>query len=54
MPHYSSPGIYVEEVSGGTRPIEAVGTSTAGFVGTAPDPDARRDEALARKILRIA
>ena len=47
MPQYSSPGIYVEEVSGGTRPIEAVGTSTAGFVGTAPDPDARRDEAVA-------
>ncbi|MDI1463776.1 phage tail sheath subtilisin-like domain-containing protein [Catellatospora sp. KI3] len=47
MPVYSSPGIYVEEVSGGSRPIESVGTSTAGFVGTAPDPTARRDEAVA-------
>jgi hypothetical protein len=47
MPIYSSPGIYVEEVSGGSRPIESVGTSTAGFVGTAPDPDARRSEAVA-------
>ncbi|MEU8003884.1 phage tail sheath family protein [Catellatospora sp. NPDC049111] len=47
MPVYSSPGIYVEEVSGGSRPIESVGTSTAGFVGTAPDAAARRNEAVA-------
>ncbi|MGI5240975.1 phage tail sheath family protein [Dactylosporangium sp. CA-139066] len=47
MPHYASPGVYVEEVSGGARPIGAVGTSTAGFVGTAPVPDARRNEAVA-------
>ncbi|WP_426513858.1 phage tail sheath family protein [Dactylosporangium sp. McL0621] len=47
MPHYASPGIYVEEVSGGARPIGAVGTSTAGFVGTAPDGGARRNEAVA-------
>ena len=31
------PGVYVEETSSGTRPIEGVGTSTAGFVGSAPD-----------------
>jgi hypothetical protein len=30
------PGVYVEETSTGARPIEGVGTSTAGFVGTAP------------------
>ncbi|MBB5872952.1 phage tail sheath protein FI [Allocatelliglobosispora scoriae] len=47
MPMYSSPGIYVEEVSGGSRPIESVGTSTAGFVGTAPLGSARRHEAVA-------
>ncbi len=47
MPYYASPGVYVEEVSGGARPIGAVGTSTAGFVGTAPDRDARRHEAVA-------
>ena len=47
MPMYSAPGIYVEEVAGGSRPIEAVGTSTAGFVGEAPDPDAPRNEATA-------
>jgi hypothetical protein len=28
--------IYIEEVSSGSRPIEGVGTSTAGFVGPAP------------------
>ena len=29
------PGVYVEEVSGGVRPIEGVSTSTAAFVGEA-------------------
>jgi phage tail sheath protein FI len=33
MPEYLSPGVYVEEVSTGPRPIEGVSTSTAGFVG---------------------
>lgn len=33
MPEYLSPGVYVEEVPGGPRPIQGVGTSTAGFVG---------------------
>ena len=33
MPEYLSPGVYVEEVSGGAKPIEAVGTSTACFIG---------------------
>lgn len=33
MPEYLSPGVYVEEISTGPRPIEGVGTSTAGFVG---------------------
>ncbi|MFJ1709119.1 phage tail sheath family protein [Kitasatospora sp. NPDC088346] len=35
MPPYLSPGVYVEEVSGGPRPIEGVGTSVAAFVGFA-------------------
>ena len=30
---YASPGVYVEEVERGTKPIEAVGTSLAAFVG---------------------
>ena len=32
---YLSPGVYVEEVSSGARPIEAVGTAVAAFVGFA-------------------
>jgi phage tail sheath protein FI len=30
---YASPGVYVEEVDRGTKPIEAVGTSLAAFIG---------------------
>ena len=30
---YRSPGVYVEEVSSGARPIEGVGTSVAAFIG---------------------
>ena len=33
MPEYLSPGVYIEEVDRGTRPIEAVGTAVAAFVG---------------------
>lgn len=33
MPEYLSPGVYVEEINVGPRPIEGVGTSTAGFLG---------------------
>ncbi|MET3723708.1 phage tail sheath family protein [Sphingomonas trueperi] len=47
MAAYLSPGVYVEEVSSGPRPIEAVGTSTAGFVGLAPSAGARPGEAVA-------
>lgn len=35
MPNYLSPGVYVEEVSGGVKPIAGVGTSTGAFVGIA-------------------
>ncbi len=35
MPEYLSPGVYVEEIAAGPRPIEGVGTSTAGFAGPA-------------------
>jgi phage tail sheath protein FI len=47
MAEYLSPGVYVEEVESGARPIEAVGTSTAGFVGRAPRAEARVNEAVA-------
>ena len=33
MPEYLSPGVYIEEIELGPRPIEGVGTSTAGFLG---------------------
>lgn len=35
MPQYFSPGVYVEEVDSGSRPIEGVGTAVAAFVGLA-------------------
>lgn len=35
MPQYLSPGVYVEEVESGSRPIEGVGTAVAAFVGLA-------------------
>ena len=34
-PQYLSPGVYVEEVERGARPIEGVGTAIAAFVGFA-------------------
>ncbi|MFN3202996.1 MAG: phage tail sheath family protein [Bradymonadia bacterium] len=33
MKEYLSPGVYVEEVPSASKPIEAVGTSTVGFIG---------------------
>jgi uncharacterized protein len=39
------PGVYVEEISAGARPITAVGTSTAAFIGEAPLADAMVNEA---------
>src|SRR5688572_29667025 len=37
MPQYLSPGVYVEELEAGSRPIEGAGTAVAAFVGFAPD-----------------
>lgn len=37
MVEYLAPGVYVEEVQSGARPIEAVGSSTVGFIGVAPN-----------------
>ena len=33
MPEYLSPGVYIEEIEMGPKPIEGVSTSTAGFLG---------------------
>ncbi len=39
MPQYLSPGVYVEEVDRGPKPIEGVGTAVAAFIGfTAQGP----------------
>ena len=35
MPEYLAPGVYVEEIEIGAKPIEGVSTSTAGFLGIA-------------------
>jgi phage tail sheath protein FI len=45
MPEYLTPDIYVEEVPAGPRPIQAVGTRTAAFIGLAPLAAARANEA---------
>jgi hypothetical protein len=42
-----TPGVYIEEVSTGAKPIQGVGTSTAAFIGPAPNPRAHPDEAVA-------
>jgi phage tail sheath protein FI len=47
MPEYLVPDVYVEEIRGGPRPIEAVGAGVAGFVGVAPRANARLNEPVA-------
>jgi hypothetical protein len=44
MPIYETPGVYVEEVSTGAKPIESVSTTTAAFLGVAPKADAYVNE----------
>ena len=43
MPEYLSPGVYVEEVDRGPRPLEATNTSTAVFVGFTEKAEEIRD-----------
>ncbi|HZY22052.1 MAG TPA: phage tail sheath family protein, partial [Beijerinckiaceae bacterium] len=33
MPEYLAPGVFIEEIERGPRPIEGVATSTAAFLG---------------------
>src|SRR4051794_30915041 len=35
MPEYLAPGVYIEEIERGPKPIEGVATSTAAFLGEA-------------------
>jgi phage tail sheath protein FI len=46
MPFYAAPGVYVQEVPRGVRPIGTVGTSTAAFVGLAQNRTAGRGRAV--------
>lgn len=43
MPSYLSPGVYMEEVDRGTKPIEAVGTAVAAFIGYTERANETRD-----------
>jgi phage tail sheath protein FI len=38
MPAYNTPGVYIEEISGGPRPIQASSTTDTGFVGVVTLP----------------
>ncbi|MDA0244397.1 MAG: phage tail sheath subtilisin-like domain-containing protein [Chloroflexi bacterium] len=42
---YLSPGVYVEEIQQGTRPIQGVGTSLTAFVGITSDASIKRLDA---------
>ena len=59
MPEYLSPGVYVEEIDTGSKPIEGVSTSTCGVVGVCraraggragPRDQRRRVRALVRRV----
>ncbi len=39
MPEYLAPGVFVEEIDNGSKPIEGVGTNTVAFVGFAKSGD---------------
>jgi phage tail sheath protein FI len=43
MPEYLSPGVYVEEVDRGPKPIEGVGTAMAAFVGFSEKAEMMRE-----------
>jgi hypothetical protein len=54
MPEYLSPGVYVEEVDRGPKPIEGVGTAMAAFIGFTEKAELVRDvdgEFLAENLL---
>jgi phage tail sheath protein FI len=43
---YQTPGIYMQEVSSGAQSVQPVGTSTAAFLGVAPNPNASLNKAV--------
>lgn len=46
MSSYHTPGVYIQEVSTGAKPINQVGMGTAGFIGIAPDKKALVNQAV--------
>lgn len=36
MPNYQTPGVYIQEIESGSKPLEAAATSNAGFIGVIP------------------
>jgi phage tail sheath protein FI len=36
MPNYQTPGVYIQEIDSGAKPLEAVSTSNAAFIGVIP------------------
>jgi phage tail sheath protein FI len=54
MPTYTAPGVYVEEVSSGSKPLSAVPTAIAAFVGftaSAPTDDPSDPEGLKPRLV---
>jgi phage tail sheath protein FI len=54
MPEYLSPGVYVEEIDRGPKPIEGVGTAMAAFVGFTEKAEYQREvdgELLTEEVL---
>ena len=39
MPEYRTPGVYIEEISGGPRPVAASATTDTGFVAVLTLPE---------------
>ena len=56
MPEYRTPGVYIEEISSGPRPVQASSTTDTGFVGvlTLPDRFQRGNGAAEQMFLPIA
>ncbi len=52
MPEYKSPGVYIEEVDRGTKPIEAAGTSMTAFVGVTAEASVKQiDPATGERVV---
>lgn len=47
---YLSPGVYVEEIDKGTKPIEAVGTSMAAFIGITAEASRKKIDDKGNKV----